>query len=260
MDRSNGYERVAVEFLDRRGSGRSIGVGVNAVRKWAHTLPGGAAVIDLGCGPGVPITEVLVTEGLHIFGVDAAPSFVQAFRRVLPNTPVVCEAVQDSRFFDRMFDGVLAWGLMYLLSPEDQQRLIQRIADILVPGGRLLFTSPAEPMAWNDAMTGLESRSLGAEEYRRQLSAGDGGARLVSSVPLLRSAISARWSTAPLGSVTVPVSAPVDADCAHTSSAWTTRSRQATTSVKRRTIESCRRKAIPRPAQIADAKRDVLCS
>ena len=60
---------------------------------------------------------------------------------------------------------------MFLLSPEDQQRLIQRIAEILVPGGRLLFTSPAELVVWNDAMTGLESRSLGAEEYRRQLSA-----------------------------------------------------------------------------------------
>jgi O-methyltransferase involved in polyketide biosynthesis len=89
----------------------------------------------------------------------------------LPNTPVVCEAVQDSRFFDRTFDGVLAWGLIFLLSPEDQRRLIQRIADILVPGGRLLFTTPAEATVWNDAMTGLESRSLGAEEYRRQLSA-----------------------------------------------------------------------------------------
>ena len=59
---------------------------------------------------------------------------------------------------------------MFLLSPEDQQRLIQSIADILVPGGRLLFTSVAEPLAWNDAMTRLQSRSLGAEEYRRQLS------------------------------------------------------------------------------------------
>ena len=37
--------------------------------------------------------------------------------------------------------------------------------------GRLLFTSCAEPLVWNDAMTGLESRSLGAEEYRRQLTA-----------------------------------------------------------------------------------------
>ena len=89
----------------------------------------------------------------------------------ISQTPVVCEAVQDSTFFNRTFDGVLAWGLIFLLSAEDQRRLIQRIPDILTPGGRLLFTSPAEPLVWNDAMTGLESRSLGAEEYRRQLSA-----------------------------------------------------------------------------------------
>jgi SAM-dependent methyltransferase len=164
-DRSNGYEDVSVEFLARR----STGVGVNAVRNWARTLPRGGAVIDLGCGPGLPITEVLVAEGLNAFGVDTAPSFVQAFRRNLPNTPVVCEAVQDSSFFDRTFDAVLAWGLMFLLSVEDQGRLIRRIADILVPGGRLLFTSPAQQLVWNDAMTGLESFSLGAEEYRRLL-------------------------------------------------------------------------------------------
>ena len=170
MDRSNGYEGVAEEFLARRGSSRSTtGVGVNEVRRWARTLPRGAAVIELGCGPGIPITEVLVAEGLNVFGVDAAPSFVEAFRRNLPSTLVVCEAVQDSRFFDRTFDAVLAWGLMFLLSAEDQHRLIERIAGILVPGGRLLFTSPAEPVVWDDAMTGLESRSLGAQEYRRQL-------------------------------------------------------------------------------------------
>ena len=171
MDQSNGYEGIAVVFLARRGSGRSTGVGVTSVRQWARTLPRGAAVIDLGCGPGFPITEVLVAEGLNIFGVDAAPTFVEAFRRNLPNTPVACEAVQDSRFFDRTFDGVLAWGLIFLLSPGDQRRLLRRIAGILVPGGRLLFTAPAEPVVWHDAMTGLASRSLGAEEYRRQLSA-----------------------------------------------------------------------------------------
>ena len=171
IDRSNGYEGVAKEFLARRGSGRSTGVGVNPVRKWARTLPRGGTVLDLGCGPGFPITEVLVAEGLNAFGVDPAPSFVEAFQRNLPNIPVVCEAVQDSRFFDRTFDGVLAWGLIFLLSPDDQRRLIQRIAEILTPGGRLLFTSPAEPMVWSDAMTGLQSCSLGAEEYRCQLSA-----------------------------------------------------------------------------------------
>jgi len=140
------------------------------LRKWARTLPRGAAVIDLGCGSGFPITEVLIAEGLSVFGVNASPSFVQALRRNLPSTPVVCEAVQDSRLFDRTLYGVLAWGLIFLLSPADQRNLIQRVTDVLVPGGRLLFTSPATPIIWNDAMTGLESRSLGAEQYRRQLS------------------------------------------------------------------------------------------
>lgn len=168
---SNGYEGVAQEFLARRGSGRSTGVGVKEVRRWAQSLPRGAAVIDVGCGPGFPITEVLVAEGLNVYGVDAAPSFVEAFRRNLPNTPVACEAVQESRFFGRTFDAVLAWGLMFLLTAEDQRRLIQKFAEILAPGGRLLFTSVAKPAVWNDAMTGLESRSLGAEEYRRLLGA-----------------------------------------------------------------------------------------
>jgi SAM-dependent methyltransferase len=170
IDRSNGYEGVAAEFLARRGSGRSAGVGVKDVRNWARTLPRGAAVIDLGCGPGFPITEVLVNEGLSVYGVDAAPSFLQAFRRNLPDTPVVCETVENSTFFNRTSDAVLAWGLIFLLSAEEQRRLIQKITGILVPGGRLLFTSPPDPIVWKDAMTGLESRSLGAEEYRRLLS------------------------------------------------------------------------------------------
>src|SRR5215469_6441824 len=120
MDRSNGYEAVSREFLSRRGSSstRSIGIGVKEVRKWARTLPPGSSVIDLGCGPGFPITAVLVDEGLHVFGVDAAPSFVAAFRRNLPGIPTSCEAVQESRLFDRTFDALLTWGLMFLLKAE----------------------------------------------------------------------------------------------------------------------------------------------
>jgi SAM-dependent methyltransferase len=173
MDRSNGYEAVSEQFLAHRGSTRtrSTGIGVKEVRRWAKTVPHGSSVIDLGCGPGFPITAVLVEEGLHVFGVDAAPSFVAAFQRNLPGIPIICEAVQESRLFDRTFDAVLAWGLMFLLKAEDQHCLIRRFAEILVPGGHLLFTAPGKPVAWNDAMTGSESLSLGAEQYRKGLEA-----------------------------------------------------------------------------------------
>jgi SAM-dependent methyltransferase len=167
VDRSNGYEAVSEEFLARRGNSRtrSIAIGVKEVRKWAKTLPRGSSVIDLGCGPGFPITVVLVEEGLQVFGVDAAPSFVAAFQRNLPGTPVVCESVLESRCFDRTFDAVLSIGMMFLLRAEEQHRLIRRFAEILAPGGRLLFTSSARPAVWND----VESVSLGAEEYKKLL-------------------------------------------------------------------------------------------
>jgi len=169
MDRSNGYEAVSAEFLARRGSSRSSGIGVKEVRSWARRLPRGGNVMDLGCGPGFPITAVLVDEGLHVFGVDAAPSFVASFRRNLPRTPIVCESVLESSLFNRTFDAALAWGLMFLLKPEDQHRLIVRFAEILVPGGRLLFTSGAKLFVGKDTMTGLESISLGTEQYRNLL-------------------------------------------------------------------------------------------
>lgn len=171
MDPSNGYERVAAEFLAGRGRAPSTAVGTKEVRDWTRTLPNGAAVIDLGCGTGLPITKVLVDEKLNVYGVDAAPTLVAAFRHNLPEVPVACESVVESSFFNRMFDGVVAWGLIFLLQPEEQRLLIRRVADILVPGGRFLFTSSSgtEPLVWNDGMTDLESRSLGAAEYRKLL-------------------------------------------------------------------------------------------
>lgn len=172
-DPSNGYEGVAAEFLAGRGRAPSTAIGARAVGDWARTLPRRAAVIDLGCGSGLPITKVLVSERLNVFGIDASPSLVKAFQHNLPDIPVACESVEESLFFNRMFDGVLAWGLIFLLLPEAQRSLMRRMADILVPGGRLLFTScaGAQPLVWKDALTGLESRSLGAAKYRRLLSA-----------------------------------------------------------------------------------------
>lgn len=171
MDRSNGYEANAKEFLAHRGNRAtsSKAIGVKEVRKWARTLPRSSRVIDLGCGPGLPLTVVLVEERLQVFGVDAAPSLVAAFQHNLPETPILCESVLESSFFGRAFDAVLAIGLIFLLKADEQQCLIERFAEILEPGGHLLFTSPAKPAAWHDAMTGFESVSLGAEQYRKLL-------------------------------------------------------------------------------------------
>ena len=164
-DRSNGYEAVVSEHVARRHPS----IGVSTVRAWARSLSG-TAVLDLGCGHGVPISIALVDDGFAVFGIDASPAMVAAFRHRLPQAPVACEPVEDSPFFARTFDGILAWGLMFLLPAETQRALIARSASVLNPGGSFLFASPARPSTWADALTGRRSVSLGAEVYRAVLS------------------------------------------------------------------------------------------
>ena len=169
-EKSIGYEDVAAEFIAGRGR-NSSGVGASVVADWSQTLPSGATVLDLGCGTGVPISQALVERGFKVYGVDVSPTIVAAFRARFPSVPVECADVEDSDFFARTFDGVVAWGLFFLLDEEVQRRLIKKVAGVLQSGGRLLFTAPKESGSWPDAMTGRSQFSLGYEEYRKALKA-----------------------------------------------------------------------------------------
>ncbi len=165
-DRSSGWEDVAPKFIAVRSR-----IGVTTVRRWARFLSSGAAVLDLGCGSGVPISEALMTDGFDVHGVDASPSLVAAFHHRFPHAPVACEPAEESAFFDRMFDGVVAIGLVFLLPAPTQRELIRRVASALRPSGRFLFTAPEQECSWADALTGRTSLSLGAEAYRETLTA-----------------------------------------------------------------------------------------
>jgi SAM-dependent methyltransferase len=167
-DPSNGYEALAREFI--RGRSRSS-VGVATVRHWAKTLSPSAAVLDLGCGSGVPIAQAIVDEGLTVYGVDASPSMIAAFQAAFPEAAAECRSVEESEFFRRSFDAVVAWGLMFLLPPVVQAKLIAKVSRALKPGGKFLFTSPHQLCEWADNLTGQKSQSLGSAEYRRLLAA-----------------------------------------------------------------------------------------
>ena len=172
-DRSNGYDAVASQLIRRRD--RST-IGVATVRNWAKVLPAGASILDIGCGHGVPISAALLEDGYVVYAVDASPSLSSEFRRRFPGAQVVCEAAEDSSFFEKTFDGIIAIGLIFLLGAETQRKLIRRIAPALKKGGRFLFTAPTQRARWRDILTSRESVSLGAEEYERLLS--DAGLRV----------------------------------------------------------------------------------
>ncbi len=180
-DGSNGYEAVAHIYIAGRGTRARVGdsIGASVVKAWAASFPPGATVLDLGCGPGEPGTRILREAGLTTYAVDASPTMVAAFRERFPGVSIERNTVEASEFFNRTFDGVLAWGLLFLLEPAAQALVIEKVARALEPQGRFLFTAPRQPLEWLDVMTDRRSYSLGEQTYERLL--GDAGLAWVAS-------------------------------------------------------------------------------
>lgn len=168
MDQSNGYDNISATFMSIRSKSS---IGVSTVCDWSKSLSPGGSILDLGCGHGVPVSEALIEQGFSVYGIDASPSMIAAFRSLFPNTLVECGAIEDSQFFGRRFNGVIAWGLMFLLPSDLQAALIHKVALVLKPGGRFLFTAPHQVCEWPDNLTGQKSVSLGSTVYRKMVEA-----------------------------------------------------------------------------------------
>ncbi len=152
-------------------SSRNHCTGAATVREWSRALAPNSSVLDLGCGHGVPISQALVERGFTVYGVDASATLIAALHKRFPEVHLECAAVEDSEFFHCTFDGVVAWGLVFLLPASVQAALIHQVARVLNPGGRFLFTSPPEAVTWLDALTGRASISLGTDRYQQILHA-----------------------------------------------------------------------------------------
>lgn len=163
IERSNGWEAIAPTFI--KDSRRWGAVGVPVVRRWAARFGRGDAILDLACGPGSERSEVLSDRSVLLFAVDASPKLLASYRRRIPSARTACEAAEQSSFFGRQFDGVFAWGLLFLLRADAQAALVHRVASALRRGGSFLFTAPTQAGEWSDRLTGRKSVSLGRDAY-----------------------------------------------------------------------------------------------
>jgi cyclopropane fatty-acyl-phospholipid synthase-like methyltransferase len=146
------------------------GSGADVIERWARTfLRQDQSVLDLGCGHGFPVSWVLSKHEVALFAIDSAPSLLAAYQKTIPRATVWCEDVRRTDLFGRGFDAVVMVGVIFLLEEEEQAVLLARISKALKPGGRLLFTAPAQQHEWTDVLTGQTLRSLGWSRYKQCL-------------------------------------------------------------------------------------------
>lgn len=172
------YQRHALAWsADREGGW----VETAWLDRFLALLPPEPAVLEIGCGTGVPIARYLIENKCRVTGVDASRAMIDLSAGRFPTHHWI---VADMRTLalDRMFDGVLAWNSLFHLTPADQRRVFPILERHAAPGAVLMFTSG--PSAGEQIGTyrgeSLYHASLDSGEYRTLL--GDDGFDVVAHV------------------------------------------------------------------------------
>jgi cyclopropane fatty-acyl-phospholipid synthase-like methyltransferase len=157
-------------------------------------LQPGDAVLDLGCGCGVPGAQELAQQ-FAVTGVDISPVQIERARRLVPQAAFICADMAGIEFPTQSFAAIVSFYALIHLPMAEHHPLLARCFDWLQPGGLLMaivghgaWTGMEEdwhgaPMYWSHADEATYLRWLDeigfAVQWARFIPEGDGGHTLV---------------------------------------------------------------------------------
>ncbi|MBB4763354.1 class I SAM-dependent methyltransferase [Amorphoplanes digitatis] len=122
-------------------------------------VPGGASVLELGCGTG-RILRPLAALGHRVHGVDESPAMLER----MGGLPATLARLQDVRL-DRTFDVVLLASTTLNGEPSLRRAFLATCRHHVDPGGLVVFQQNAP--AWFDAVTESSAEIAGIRRVVR---------------------------------------------------------------------------------------------
>jgi 2-polyprenyl-3-methyl-5-hydroxy-6-metoxy-1,4-benzoquinol methylase len=134
----SGYDQMAEQYLATKDSEDPLAL--EALEDLASLLPSEAAVLDLGCGAGVPVTRWLADRGFAVTGVDVSPKQLELARTNVPEGTFLKADMTEVTFAPESFDAVVAFHSIIHVPRTEHPTLLESIHRWLEPGGALLAT------------------------------------------------------------------------------------------------------------------------
>ncbi|HEV2782388.1 MAG TPA: class I SAM-dependent methyltransferase [Actinophytocola sp.] len=152
-----GYDQIAGGYLDW-GNEIDDAPRMRFLEDLLARLRTPAAVLDLGCGSGIPCTAALA-EQHDVLGVDISAGQLELARRMVPRARFRKEDMTALRFPAGSFDAVTAFYSIGHVPRHEHAALYERITRWLRPGGLFLAALAC------DSADGVEDDWLGAPMY-----------------------------------------------------------------------------------------------
>jgi SAM-dependent methyltransferase len=151
---AQGYDTISEAYLSRFGASR---VRAHWLRRLIDLTQAGERILDLGCGPGVPVVSTLVDHGRQVVGVDGSRRQIELARSHVDGAEFIVADMSQLQLNPAAFDGVCAFYSITHLPREFHRPLFENILGWLRPGGVFLASlGVKETVAWTGEWMGAE--------------------------------------------------------------------------------------------------------
>jgi SAM-dependent methyltransferase len=133
---ADGYNKMAGVYLANRDRLKS-GKHVSQLLKY---LPKRSMILDLGCGAGIPVDDILLKAGHSVIGIDISSEQITLARKNCPRGEYLVGDIQDLAEREYSAEAVISFYTLFHTPREQQGKLLKIIASYLKKGGLLLIT------------------------------------------------------------------------------------------------------------------------
>ncbi|OWY42177.1 sterol 24-C-methyltransferase-like [Alternaria alternata] len=133
----NAYDHIAQWYLEWVESDMSPRQ--RYTKRFLDRLPASPSVLELGCGPGVPVLNMLVDRGAQVTANDISAKQIEMAKARCPNVKFVAGNMATLTFEAESFHGVLSFYTLFHLPRAQLEDLLAKIYTWIKPGGLFVF-------------------------------------------------------------------------------------------------------------------------
>ncbi|MFH2085214.1 MAG: class I SAM-dependent methyltransferase [bacterium] len=165
----DGYNRIARQYLNDRARLKSD----KYVRQLLKYLPKNSTILDLGCGAGVPVDEILLKAGHQIIGIDISSEQIKLTRKKCPGGDFIVGDIRNLKGEEYKVQAVVSFYTLFHIPRNEHQKMLKIFANYLDKNGMLLITMGDREFEGKHVLHGepMWSSQYGTVKNRRMVEA-----------------------------------------------------------------------------------------
>lgn len=131
-----GYDKIARAYLASRDRLKSS----KYIYQLIKYLPKHSTILDLGCGAGVPVDDILIKAGHDVLGIDISIEQIKLARTNCPTGSYIAYDIANLTTGEYDVDAVVCFYTLFHLPRNEHKKLLAVIHSFIKKDGMLLIT------------------------------------------------------------------------------------------------------------------------